>query len=328
MLPCVAAMLAFIGSAQAADPPEAAAVPTEPASSTPEATATADTAARVVPRSVTGDTRIQGRLYEGRRTPVVGASVVVTSETGGDVLYLTTSNDRGEARVLGVPDGDYRVEFRKVGYDTIVKNRVVVDVPLRAVLEVRMETGSEDVEPDLGARATDDTIELVGTVVDAEGAAVPEVDLRLSHPSGERDPKTARTGVDGRFAISGVEAGHWKLAVRGVGYLPIRAIVAVDRTFDVGIRVIPQPPQYVASPADLMPFEEPVPPSDWDATWAPVPENPGAETGPTDPVASVDADATAADSEDASSTGPGPADVADEAPTTAAAEGEAGDSTD
>ncbi len=226
---------------------------------------TAGPAPETVDRAVpAGVTKIQGRAYEGRRRPVVGAAVTVRDEDGAGVLVLTTTDDRGELKVKDVPDGQYVVTFRKEGYRTVRKDRVRVQSPLRPVIEVPMAAAAAD-DPTGAAEAEVAAVEPVptavrGRIVDVTGATVPDVRVRLVRTDGRFDPRAVRTGPDGLFAIDGVEAGAWDAEVYGVGYLTIRAPVVVDRDLRVTVRLVPQPADFEASPLDLMPVETPVAP--------------------------------------------------------------------
>jgi hypothetical protein len=238
----LAATLPFVGGALA-----------ETAEPAPEA------AVRAAPAGVT---KIQGRAYEGRRRPVVGAAVTVRDEGDAGLLVMTATDERGQLKVKDVPDGLYLVTFRKAGYGTVRKDRIQVKSPLRPVIEVPMAVSPEsavEVEPE-GPTIDPVPTDVRGQVVDVAGAAVPDVRLRFVRTDGRFDPHAVRTGPEGRFSIAGVEAGAWDTEVYGVGFLPIRAPVIVDRDLTVTVRLVPQPTDFEASPLDLMPIEVPVAP--------------------------------------------------------------------
>ena len=220
-----------------------------------------------------GVTKMQGRAYEGRRRPVVGAAVTVRDDGEAGVLVLTSTDARGQLRIQDVPDGRYTVSFRKEGYATVSKDRVEVRSPLRPVIEVPMVAAAG--AGDAVARATGAIVApvpttIAGRVVDVTGAAVPDVRLRLVRTDGEFDPRTARTGPGGRFAIDDLHAGAWNVEVYGVGFLTIRCPVVVDRPLDVTVRLVPQPADFLASALDLMPLEIPVAPPGLEAAAAAV----------------------------------------------------------
>lgn len=205
-----------------------------------------------------GVTRIQGRALEGRRTPVVGASVTVRDQDGAGIVYLTSTDAKGYVRALDLPDGAYAVTFRKPGYGTVVKADVEVRSPLRPVLEVRMAPGDEGTErPVAGAAGR---VRISGRVLDVQGRPVPDVRVRLVRDDGGRDPRRARSGADGVFEIEEIASGRWRAEILGVGFLPVRTPIDADRDLDVVVRLVPQPADYEATALDLMPPETPIPP--------------------------------------------------------------------
>mgnify|MGYP001827058611 FL=1 len=203
---------------------------------------------------------------------MVGAAVTVRDEGDAGVLVLTATDERGQLRVKDVPDGLYVVTFRKEGYGTVLKDRIQVKSPLRPVIEVPM-TAATGPPVEAGPEAVGMEpvpTEIRGQVVDVTGTAVPDVRVRLVRSDGRFDPRAVKTGPDGGFAIEGVEAGGWDAEVFGVGFLPIRAPVVVDRDLDVTVRLVPQPNDFEASPLDLMPLEVPVAPPGLEAAAAAV----------------------------------------------------------
>lgn len=211
-----------------------------------------------------GVTRIQGRALEGRRTPVVGASVTVRDQDGRGILYLTSTDAKGYVRALDLPDGTYAVTFRKPGYGAVVKADVEVRSPLRPVLEVRMAPGDEEsmAQP---PRASG-SVRVTGRAVDVLGRPVPDVRVRLVRDDGSRDPRRARSGTLGGFEVGGLAGGRWRAEIVGVGFLPIRSPIDADRDLDVVVRLVPQPADYEATALDLMPPETPIPPPAFVAT--------------------------------------------------------------
>jgi hypothetical protein len=103
-------------------------------------------------------------------------------------------------------------------------------------------------------------VHVEGFVRDAAGAPIGEVRVRLVDASGRTDPVAATTGPDGRFGFDALPAGGWGVQVRGVGRLPIRARLDVERDTTLGVILVQQPATYVPTPLDLQPPEEPVVP--------------------------------------------------------------------
>jgi hypothetical protein len=205
-------------------------------------------------------TRLQGRAYLGRRQPVVGASVVARKEDGTGKIYLTTTDEKGLLRIDDLPDGDYRVEIRKSGLETVVKNAVQVKFPFRPTVEIAMREGGEEAAPGATPASGASGFGLSGRVEERNRQGIPEVMIRFQHATGDADPRVLRTIGDGSFEAGGLAAGDYHVEIRGVGFLPIRSTVKLDGPSSFAVCLVPQPAEYVSSPLDMMPPEEPVPP--------------------------------------------------------------------
>jgi hypothetical protein len=207
-------------------------------------------------------TRLQGRAYVGRKDPVVGASVVARREDGSGTIFLTTTDDRGLIRIEDLPDGSYRLEIHKSGLGSVVKEAVEVKFPFRPVVEVAMAPEGSSSVPATGAvpASAGSGIKVAGLVTERSGDGIPEVGIRLIHGDGAADPRLLRSRGDGTFSADGIVPGRYNVEVRGVGFLPVRAGVELDRSSEFAVCLIPQPAEYESSPLDLMPPEEPVPP--------------------------------------------------------------------
>ena len=88
-----------------------------------------------------------------------------------------------------------------------------------------------------------------------------EVKLRLVRSDGTADPRMATSSADGTFEIDDLPAGEWMVTVIGVGMLPIRTTLYLEHDQRLAIKLTLQPASYVPSPLELMPPEEPIPPS-------------------------------------------------------------------
>lgn len=214
-------------------------------------------------------TRIQGRAIAGRKTPIAGATVRVFSEDDTGIVYLTSTDGDGRFRVWGVPDGSYNVTIDRAGYETVVKDRVVVRGPIRAVLEVRLEPSEapKTVAELLGIEYDPDgRVSVSGTVVDVDGFPVPDVRFVFRRNDGSADPWYLKSTTDGEFRFDDVGAGLWDMEIKGVGYISIRTTVVLDRGGEAQIQLVPQPTDYLASPLDLVPDEVPIAPAAYAGT--------------------------------------------------------------
>lgn len=223
--------------------------------------------ARAAPdrEEVTRVSRLQGAARLGRNRQVVGATVLIRRSDETSRVFVTASDSKGQFRVDGLPDGDYRVEVRREGLSTVVKDHVDLRFPSRAVIEVTMlpaDTAPDPVMPPTAGESLGSVPRVVvrGEVVERDGEAMPEVALRFVRTDGRADPIVTRTGDDGSFELPELPAGRWRLDTRVVGFLPIW--VGMDFLEDTRLTValVPQPAGYDPSPLELMPPEQPIPP--------------------------------------------------------------------
>jgi hypothetical protein len=207
-------------------------------------------------------TRLQGRLYLDRRTPVTGATAVVTPVVDAPRVYLAASDGQGIFRVEGLTDGDYGLRVERDGLDPVVKTDVAVKFPFRAVIELPMRR-SEEARPPAHAAAPFDgstRVRLDGLVLGPGGLPLEDVRVRLVRPDGAVDPRLAETAADGRFTLEDLAAGPWAITLDGVGMLKLRTTLDLVETTALEAALAPQPADYLPSPLELMPVEEPLPP--------------------------------------------------------------------
>jgi len=207
--------------------------------------------------------RLQGTAAINRRDRVVGAAVIVRCPDDPGRIYLTSTDAGGVFAVDGLPNGDYEVLLERSGFQTVVKEQVRVRFPFRAVVEVVMppaEQPAARVRTPADASVGEGTITLRGRMRQRDADPVGEVRVRLVHPTGKRDPRYAESDQDGNFRVDDLPAGDWILVVNAVGYLPLRVQLDLGRDSQLDIGLVRQPADYVPSPLELMPPEQPAPP--------------------------------------------------------------------
>jgi hypothetical protein len=243
----------------------ATALTAQPAAEAPEPTTEA------VPPVTTDDgprsTWLLGHARTGRRRWVTGAVVLATPESGESRIFVTTTDEKGKYRFESIPEGVYDVILMKHGLAPVTKDDVVLKFPFRQVLEVLMEPGAGEVADAFGAATTAPgaATSLEGLVRSRDGEALAEVRIRLIRADGTVDPRFAMSGQEGRFNLSDLEPGGWRMEILGAGFLPIRAPVTLAGQATVTAVLVAQPASYEPQPLDLMPPEMPIPPPEPEA---------------------------------------------------------------
>ena len=212
--------------------------------------------------STTRTTRLQGRAFLGRRQPVIGASVLAKLQDGGRA-FLTVTDEKGDFRFENMPEGTYRVELRRADLVPVIKEGVALQAPFRAVLELPMVAAPQADATRASGNAAPPTgthVRLAGRVTDRDGAPMPDVRMRWVAVDGRGDPAVTTTRSDGSFEVSALSAGEWRVHLLGLGYLPLRATMPVERDAQLDIVLVRQSASYEPLAIDIIPEEEPIPP--------------------------------------------------------------------
>lgn len=210
--------------------------------------------------------RIQGTVARDRNERIAGVTVTARPAANPGRVFLTSTDERGQFWVDGLEDGDYRVEFERDGYASLVKHPVTLRFPFRAVVEVLLVPS-----PAAATTAADGVVaaeagpaHVSGRVRERGGAPVQEASIELLRPDGSADPLVAISDADGTFSLEAPRGGRWRLEARGVGYLPLDTTVDVRGELSLELLLVIQPPRYRPSPRELMPQEQPLPPAGWE----------------------------------------------------------------
>lgn len=209
--------------------------------------------------------RLGGRAYLGRNAPVVGGTVLVRPEDRPGEFHLTSTDEDGEFRVDGLPDGSYSVRIEREGLEPEVKSGVPLKFPFRAVVELGMEpaaaAATERSVLTTGSAAASGPLSLAGRVIEAGDGPAGEVQLRFVRLDGGEDPRRLRSRPDGSFELDGVGAGVWRVEISGVGYLAQRMALDLRGAPRLHVSLVRQPADYDPTPLELMPPEQPIPPA-------------------------------------------------------------------
>lgn len=202
--------------------------------------------------------QVRGTITTARRTPAIGAIVVVRPEQAPAPVFVATTGSSGTFAFDAVPDGRYRAEVRREGFAPVMKSGIVVKAPFRAVVEVLLQAGrdaaGEAPAPAAGGASVD------GRAARTTGEAIAEARVRLVRADGRDDPRSMLTGPDGGFAFPDLTAGRWRLEIRGAGLLPLRADLDLAGPMTVRASIAPQPADYKPTARDLIVPEEALPP--------------------------------------------------------------------
>ena len=143
--------------------------------------------------------QITGQVTDGTN-PIVGASVSVTSVTGGGYTYTASTDSNGDFTVTGVPDGNYNVAFSATGFANTTQSVTV--------------NGGDEIMGVISMTATGYT--LTGRVVNASSAAISGATVSVN--DGTTTYPTVTTDSNGDFTINGLGNGTYFITVTASGY--------------------------------------------------------------------------------------------------------------
>jgi hypothetical protein len=202
--------------------------------------------------------QMRGVITTARRTPAVGAVVLVRPEGAPSPVRVGTTGSSGRFAFDGLVDGTYRAEVRREGYAPVVKSGIEVKAPFRAVVEVTLARGNA--APAEAPSKAEGTGAVRLTVRTSPESPLAEARVRLVQAEGREDPRASLTDAKGEAAFENLPAGTWRLEILGAGLLPLRAAIDVPGEIAVEATMSPQPADYQPAPQDLIVPEEATPP--------------------------------------------------------------------
>ena len=164
---------------------------------------------------------INGLVLDPTSQLIVGAEVIAVNDVTG-VQYTTKTNNVGVYVLPNLPPGPYRIQVSKVGFKTIIKPDITLNVqdalsinftlPIGAVLETVTITG--------GAPLVNTESATVSTVVDRQFAENLPMNGRSFQTLIELTPGVALTpsfeGAEGQFSVNGQRTASNNWMVDGV----------------------------------------------------------------------------------------------------------------
>ena len=212
-----------------------------------------------------GRGQIRGEVSGPEGDPLIGISIVLAPTSRADVVYATSTDDKGRYALNGLVADRYRIRADGQGFVTEMKEGVRVQPPFRAIIDFEMAPAPPGLaaEEPATAEETGWMESIRGLFVNAEGEPVLEGSVVLQRRGSAGDIFYARTDPDGRFSFSHLPAGQYDVTTRSPGLIPLHL---VNRTLPAGdvlhVRLIA--PRYPLSFKgwldDLLPPESAVPP--------------------------------------------------------------------
>src|SRR5580658_3235398 len=115
------------------------------------------------------DATISGVVVDPSGKVIPGAGIEIVNDATG-VHYSSTTNGAGIYTVTILPPGEYRVQVSKIGFKTLIKPGVTLNVQSAVALNFTLPLGatSESVTVEAGASAMNTTDGSVSTVIDRD----------------------------------------------------------------------------------------------------------------------------------------------------------------
>src|SRR5450755_4567821 len=114
---------------------------------------------------------ISGLVLDPASRAIAGAEVLVANDATG-IRYPGLTNSEGIYTVANLPPGSYRIQVSKVGFKTLIKPDIVLNVQSAVAINFTLPVGavSETVTVEGGASGINTESAAVSTVVDRQFA--------------------------------------------------------------------------------------------------------------------------------------------------------------
>jgi len=164
---------------------------------------------------------IGGIVFDPDATVIVGAEIIIVNDLTR-VQYETKTNNEGIYAVPNLPPGPYRVQVSKVGFKTLIKPDITLNVQDAITLNFTLPVGAESISVTVegGAPVINTTDAAVSTVVDRQFAEELPLNGRSFQTLIELTPGVVPTASNfhdnGQFSVNGQRASSNYWAVDGV----------------------------------------------------------------------------------------------------------------
>src|SRR5229473_3875433 len=165
---------------------------------------------------------LNGLVVDPSNQVIVGADVVGVNDVTG-VQYATKTNGEGIYVLPSLPPGPYRLQVSKVGFKTLIKPDITLNVQDALAINFTLPVGalSETVTVEGGAPLVNTESAAVSTVVDRQFAENLPMNGRSFQTLIQLTPgvvlTTSNPSDDGQFSVNGQRANTNYWTVDGVG---------------------------------------------------------------------------------------------------------------
>jgi hypothetical protein len=172
------------------------------------------------------DATISGQVIDPAGRVIPDADIQILNEATG-IRYSNRTNDSGIYTVSILPPGQYRVQVSKIGFKTIIKPGIVLNVQSAIALNFTLPLGatSESITIEAGSSLINTTDASVGTVIDRKfveniplnGRSFQDL-ISLTPGVVTQSPQTSNqaTGYNGDFSVNGQRTESNYYTVDGV----------------------------------------------------------------------------------------------------------------
>jgi hypothetical protein len=171
------------------------------------------------------DATISGVVVDPTGKVIPGAAIEIVNDATG-VNYSGTTNDAGIYTLTILPPGQYRLQVSKVGFKTLIKPGIILNVQSAVALNFTLPVGatSESITVEAGASAINSTDGSVSTVIDRKfvenlplnGRSFQDLILLAPGVVTNSPQSTSNVGVAGEFSVDGQRTESNYYTVDGV----------------------------------------------------------------------------------------------------------------
>ena len=166
---------------------------------------------------------INGQVVDASNSAIIGADIVAANDVTG-VQYSTKTNEEGLYVLPNLPPGPYRLQVSKVGFKTLIKPDIVLNVQDAISLNFTLPIGAfhETITVEAGAPLVNSETSAVSTVVDQKYVANMPLngrslqDLILLTPGVTTNSPQSPASFTGQFSVNGQRTESNYFTVDGV----------------------------------------------------------------------------------------------------------------